>query len=318
MSNDDQKIGVLVNCPINKVNRAELPKLFDLHFAEEVPNRDELLAEVGENIQIIVSDGPRHIDVPLMDQLPNLKLVCLQSVGLDHLDLEAAKDRGIHVTNATGTNAPSCADHAFALMLAVSRHILANDKSMRENEAYEECAKFHSTTVYGKKIGILGLGTIGCEIAKRAVAFDMDIYYHNRSERDDVPYTYCKSLLELAKEVQILAISCPGGEATRNIVNASVLEALGPGGTLVNIARGTIVDTNDLVRALQSGAIKNAGLDVIGGEAQDRIPLCSMDNVVMSPHLAGNTEEAWLNRSQLTRTVLTEFLDGKELTNQVC
>ncbi|MBT4939713.1 MAG: hypothetical protein HON14_11310 [Rhodospirillaceae bacterium] len=237
----NQKIGVLVNCPINKENRQKLAENFDLHYAEEVPDRDALLAEVGESISIIISDGPRYIDAALMDQMPNLALICLQSVGLDHLDVDAVKERGIKVTNARGTNSASCADHVFALLLSVSRHILANDKSMRENEAYEECPKFHSTTVNGKKIGILGLGSIGCEIAKRATAFDMEVFYHNR----------------------------------------------------------------------------NAGLDVVGGEAPEREPLCTMENVVMSPHLAGNTEESWLNRSNLTRQILMEFREGEKLTNQV-
>tara|TARA_B100000315_G_scaffold251148_2_gene285444 strand:- start:635 stop:1606 length:972 start_codon:yes stop_codon:yes gene_type:complete len=313
-----QKIGVLANCPISKDNRSKLAENFDLYFAEEVPSRDELLADVGSNIRIIISDGPRHIDVALMDQLPNLALICLMSVGLDHLDIEAAKARGIQVTNAIGTNAPSCADHAFALLLSVSRHILANDRSMRENEAYEECPKIHSTTIYGRKIGILGLGAIGSEIAQRAIAFDMDVFYHNRSERDDVPYTYCASLKELAREVQILVISCPGGEATRNIVNAEVLEALGPEGTLVNVARGSIVDTKALVAALQNSVIKNAGLDVVGGEAPERVPLCVMDNVVLSPHLSGNTEESWQNCNRLAHNNLLAFLNNEELTNQVC
>ena len=172
-----------------------------------------------------------------MDQLPNLGLIYMMSVGLDHLDVKAANTRDIKVTNALDTNAQSCADHAFALLLSVSRHILANDLSMRENEADAECPKFHSTTIYGRKIGILGLGSIGCKIAKCATAFDMTVFYHNRSERDDVSYTYCSSLLELATEVQILIVSYHDGEATRNIVNAEVLEALGPEGTLVNIAQ---------------------------------------------------------------------------------
>ncbi len=311
------KIGVLVNCPINKENREKLPKYFDLHFAEEVTDRNTLLAQVGSSIRIIISDGPRTIDAALMDQMPNLELVCLQSVGLDHLELEVAKERGIRVTNARGTNAASCADHAFALLLSVSRHILVNDKTMRENDAYEECPKIHSTTIYGKKIGILGLGSVGCEIAKRAVAFDMEVFYHNRNAREDVPYTYCASPVELASQVEFLIISCPGGAATRNIVNADVLESLGPNGTFINIARGSIVDTPTLVAALQTGKIKNAGLDVIGGDAAERTPLCGMDNVVMSPHLAGNTEEAWLNRSTLIRKVLNEFRSGQDLTNQV-
>jgi len=318
MANSGQKIGVLANCPISKDNRQELANHFNLYFAEEVPSRDALLADVGSDIQILISDGPRHVDAPLMDQLPNLGLICMMSVGLDHLDVEAAKARNVQVTNALGTNAPSCADHAFALLLSVSRHILANDRSMRENEADEECPKFHSTTIYGRKIGILGLGSIGLEIAKRATAFDMEVFYHNRSKRDDVPYIYCSSLLELAREVQILAVSCPGGEATRHIVNAEVLEALGPEGTLINVARGSIVDTKALVEALQNGVIKNAGLDVVGGEAPDRTPLCVMENVVLSPHLSGNTEESWQNRNQLAHNNLLAFRNQEALINQVC
>jgi lactate dehydrogenase-like 2-hydroxyacid dehydrogenase len=312
-----EKIGVLVNCPINKENRAILPKHFDLHFAEEVPDRDALFTEFGDNIQIIISDGPRHIDGAMMDKMPNLQLICLQSVGLDHVEIDHAKERGVKITNAGGTNAASCADHAFALLLSVSRHIIPNDRTMRAHQGDEECPKIHSTTVYGKKIGILGLGAIGCEIAKRAVAFDMDVFYHNRTERSDVPYIYCPTVLDLANDVQILIASCPGGEATQNIVNAEVLEALGPDGTLINISRGSVVDTNALVSALENGVINNAGLDVIGGTPAERSPLCAMDNVVMSPHLAGNTEESWLNRSNLARQVLIEFWSVNPLSNQV-
>ena len=312
-----QKIGVLVNCPINSENREKFPKHFVLYFAEEVPDRDELLAKIGNEIQIIISDGPRQIDKKLMDQMPNLKLICLQSVGIDHLDIDTANNRNIKITNAAGTNAASCADHAFALMLSLYRNIIINDQSMHSNEADEETPFMRSNTIYEKKIGILGLGAIGCEIASRAAAFGMEIFYHNRTKRKDVPYIYCSTLQNLASKIEILVVSCPGGKATQNIVNASVLKALGGNGTIINIARGTIVDTNALVYALQKGIIKNAGLDVIGGAEHERSRLCNMDNVVMSPHIAGNTNESWLNRSNLIRQILTEFRTGKPLTNQL-
>lgn len=312
-----QKIGVLVNCPINLENRKELPRFFDLYFTEEVPDRNELLAKIGDKIEIIISDGPRLIDKHLMDQMPNLKLISLQSVGMDHLDIASAKARNIKITNAAGTNAASCADHAFSLMLALYRNIIPNDQSMRSNDADEETPFIRSNTIYGKKIGILGLGAIGYEIASRALAFKMEIFYHNRKQRKDVPYTYCSSLKKLAGEVEILIVACPGGQETQNIVGLSVLEALGEHGTLINIARGTIVDTNALVSALQKGIIKNAGLDVIGGTEHERRPLCDLDNVIMSPHIAGNTDESWLNRSNLIRKILNEFRSGKTLTNQL-
>ena len=312
-----QKIGVLVNCPINLENRQKLPKFFDLYFAEEVPDRNTLLAQIGNKIEIIISDGPRVINKQLMNQMPNLKLICLQSVGIDHLDIASAKDRNIKITNAAGTNAASCADHAFSLMLSLYRNIIPNNQSMRSNHADEETPFIRSNTIYGKTIGILGLGAIGYEIATRAAAFRMEVFYHNRTQRKDVPYTYCSSLKNLASKVEILIVACPGGQETQNIIGLSVLNALGERGTLINIARGTIVDTNALVYALRKGIIKSAGLDVIGGSKHERRPLCGMENVIMSPHIAGNTDESWLNRSNLIRKILTDFRTGKTLTNQL-
>jgi len=312
-----KKIGVWVNCPINEENRNKLPKYFNLYFAEEVPNKEALLVKIGHEIKIIISDGPRVIDKKLMDQMPNLQLICLQSVGVDHLDISTAHDRSIKITNAAGTNAASCADHAFGLMLSLYRNIIKNDLSMRSNKADEETFFERNYTIYGKKVGILGLGSIGDEIAKRALAFDMDISYHNRNERKEVPYTFCSSLLDLANKVEILVVACSGGKGTQNIVGPSVLKALGENGTLINVARGTIVDTKALVTALQKGVIKNAGLDVISGSESERVPLCNMDNVIMSPHVAGNTNESWLNRSNLVWQILTEFRTGKVLTNQL-
>jgi lactate dehydrogenase-like 2-hydroxyacid dehydrogenase len=310
-----QKIGVLVNCPINLENREKFPKYFNLYFAEEVADRNTLLDQIGNEIQIIISDGPRQIGVELMDQMPNLELICLQSVGIDYLDIDTANKRNIQVTNAAGTNAASCADHAFALILALYRNIIVNNQNMHSNGANEETPFVRSNTIYGKNIGILGLGAIGCEIAKRATAFDMEIFYHNRTKRGDVPFNYCSTLNDLADKVDTLVVACPGGDATQNIVNSSILKALGASGTLINVARGSIVDTIALVRALQGGIIKNAGLDVVGGAAHERKSLCNMENVVMSPHIAGNTDESWLKRSDLIRKILMEFRIEEPLTN---
>ncbi len=306
---------MLVNCPINQENREKLPKYFNLYFAEEVADRNTLLDQIGNEIHIIVSDGPRQIDAKLMDQMPNLKLICLQSVGIDYLDIDTANKRSIQVTNAAGTNAASCADHAFALMLTLYRNIIINNQNMHSNGANEQTPFARSNTIYGKNIGILGLGAIGCELAKRATAFDMEVFYHNRTKRADIPFNYCPTLKDLAYKVNILVVACPGGDATRNIVNSSILKALGVNGTLINVARGSIVDTRALVLALQDGIIKNAGLDVISGVEQERNLLCNMDNVVMSPHIAGNTDESWLKRSDLIRKILMEFRIRGPLTN---
>ena len=265
----------------------------------------------------MVTDGPRTVDKDYLDALPSLKLIVCLGVGIDKIDAAEANRRGIKITNASGTNASSVADHAFGLMLAVVRRIIPNDRAMRQHGADEECPKLVSGTIYGKRLGILGLGAIGMEIAKRALAFDMEVFYHNRNRREDVDHIYCSSAIELAQKVQILCLSCPGGSKTHHLVGTDVLEALGPDGVLINVARGSVVDTAMLVDALEKGVIQGAGLDVVGGKDVTRLPLCEMANVAMTPHLSGNTTEAWDLKNDLANQILNAFLNGEELPNRV-
>ena len=172
-----KKIGILVNCPIKQENRQELPKYFDLYFAEEVPDKNILLDKIGNEIQVKISDCLRHIGVKLMDQMPNLKLICMQSVGLDHLDIDTAYKWNIRIINAAGTDAASCADHVFAVLLSLYRNIIVNNQNMHTNGADEKSPFSRSNTIYGKNIGILGLGAIGSEVAKRAAPYDMKVLY---------------------------------------------------------------------------------------------------------------------------------------------
>ena len=155
------------------------------------------------------------------------------------------------------------------------------------------------------------------EIAKRARAFEMEVFYHNRNRREDVDHTYCSSAVKLAQEAQLLCLSCPGGVETRHLVGTDVLEALGPDGVLINVARGSVVDTAMLVDALEKGVIQGAGLDVVGGKDVTRLPLCEMANVAMTPHLSGNTTEAWDLKNDLANQILNAFLNGEELPNRV-
>ncbi len=308
---------ILVNCPVSSLNKDIWPERFIPHYVDDETDLSGLLSDVGELITAMITDGPRSVDKGYLDALPSLKLIVCLGVGIDKIDVDEAGRRGIAITNGSGTNAPSVADHVFALMLAVARQILTNDQSMRQHGADEECPKVPSGTIYGKKLGILGLGAIGMEVAKRAEAFDMKVFYHNRSQREDVNYTYCGSAMELAGEVDFLCVSCPGGAETHHLVNTGVLSALGPDGVLINVARGSIVDTNALVDALQNCDIRGAGLDVVGGNDATRQPLCEMANVVMTPHLAGNTTEAWDLKNDLADRVLAAFLSGEELPNRV-
>ena len=308
---------ILVNCPVSSLNKDIWPERFIPHYIENETDRSALLSNVGENITAMITDGPRSVDKDYLDALPSLKLIVCLGVGIDKIDINEAGRRGIAITNGSGTNAPSVADHVFALMLAVARQILTNDRSMRQHGADEECPKVPSGTIYGKKLGILGLGAIGMEVAKRAQAFNMEVFYHNRSQREDVDHTYCSSAMDLAGEVEFLCVSCPGGAETHHLVNTGVLSALGSDGVIINVARGSIVDTNALVDALRNGNIRGAGLDVVGGNETTRQPLCKMANVVMTPHISGNTIEAWDLKNDLANRVLAAFLNGEELPNRV-
>lgn len=311
------KPAVLVNCPISDASRAALARRFDLLFIEDAPDRARFLSEEGPRIRAIISDGPRDIDKHMMDAMPSLQLILGQGVGMDRIDLDEAERRGIAVANGRGSNEESVADHAIALLLAVVRGLLPGDALMRGRGGEAEGPRGETGTVHGKTLGIVGLGQIGLLIARRAAAFGMEILYHNPAPRADVDYRYCESPLALARAADHLVLSCPGGAATRHLVNDEVLAGLGPGGVLVNVARGSVVDTAALARALETGAIGGAGLDVIDGGAAVRAPLLHMENVVMTPHLAGNTLEAGIAKDALTLSILSDFFAGREIANRV-
>ena len=308
---------VLINCPISAENESRLAEKYDLHYTEKSDDRDGLIAGIGAEVIAMVTEGPRDVDRAMMDKLPRLALICCQSVGLDAVDLDAAKDKNIVVTNGRGANAPSVADHAFALMLGVYRQVVTNDRLMRAQRADEHLGRDNTWTAYGKKLGILGLGAVGMEIAKRAEGFDMEIFYHNRSRRDDAPYTYCDDMKALGGAVDILSISAPGGDATRHLVDKSVIDLLGPNGVIINVGRGSVVDTAALVDALEAGRLVGAGLDTVDGHSSLRDRLCGLDNVILTPHVAGTTFEADERKNALTQDVLDTFFTGQPVQNRV-
>ena len=298
-------------------NETRLAEDYELHFTEKSDDRDALIERLGGDVAAMVTEGPRDVDRAMMDKLPKLALICCQSVGVDAIDLDVAKEKNILVTNGRGANAPSVADHAFALMLGVFRQVVVNDRLMRKHRAEEHQFRDNTWTAHGKRLGILGLGAVGMEIAKRAEAFDMEIFYHSRGRRDDVAYAYCGDIGELGRAVEILSISAPGGAATKGLVDRSVIASLGPKGVVVNVGRGSILDTAALVDALETGRLAGAGLDTIDGDDAIRERLCRLDNVILTPHVAGSTFEADARKSALTRNVLSDFFAGREVQNRV-
>jgi lactate dehydrogenase-like 2-hydroxyacid dehydrogenase len=241
-----------------------------------------------EQVEAIVTTGARGLSGTEMQAMPRLRLIHVLGSGIDGLDMDAAAKRGIMVASGAGSNAPSVADHAIGLALAVLRDIPRFHAGAREGA----WAPSQRPTLSGKTCGILGLGAVGEAIAKRLAGFDARIAYHNRRAVPASPHVYCGSPVELAAEADVLFVCCPGGAVTYHLVDASVLNALGPTGFLVNVGRGTVVDSDALTAALAEGTIAGAAIDVFEGEPVLTDGLRTVPNLVVTPHVAGLTPDA--------------------------
>ena len=284
----------------------------------EAEDEAAFLAEQGTEIDILVTSGNAVMGAPaaLIAALPNLKAICSNGVGYDSIDTEAARSRGIVVTNTPEVLNDCVADLGMALLLDVARRISEADRFTRAGHWAQ--GRFPlSSKIGGKVCGIVGLGNIGQAVARRAQAFDMQIHYYNPRSRPDVPYTRHESLVDLAQRADFLVLTLPGGAATRHIINADVLEALGPEGYLINIARGSVVDQQALVAALETGRIAGAGLDVFEQEPQVPDALRQRDNVVITPHIASSTRETMAAMADLVFENMLAFSRGEPVLTRV-
>ncbi len=282
-----------------------------LHIAK-AQDKDAFIKEHAPKAKILMAGAP--VDGALIEKLPNLKYICSMGAGYDKIDVETAKKRGIVVSNTPHVTDGCVADMAMALLLAHGRNIVQGDRFVRSG-AWLKGGYPLVPRVWGRRMGILGLGRIGLAIAKRAAAFDMPIAYHNRKPRTDVPYWYYPSLLDMARDVDILMVATPGGEGTHHIVTAEVMKALGPKGLIVNIARGSIIDEPAMVKALKDGTLGGAALDVFEFEPKMPEELHKMDNVVLMPHRGGGTYETWEDACDMVRDNIFAYLKtGKPLT----
>ena len=298
---------------------ADLESRYRVHRWWDAPDQAALLREHGPAIRGIATSGRFGASQSLIDALPALEGVFSFGVGYDTIDVAAAQARNVLVTNTPGVLDACVADTALALMLAASRRIAEADRFVRAGRWPQEGFGL-GTRMSGKRCGIVGLGNIGLQIARRAEAFDMPILYTSRKPRADAPahYQYCASVLELAAQSDFLVLAVPGGAATRHLVNAAVLDALGPNGWLINIARGTVVDETALVAALREKRIAGAGLDVFEHEPATPADLNAMDNVVMLPHIASGTHETRRAMADLMLANLDGwFRDGTTVTRVV-
>ena len=297
--------------PLVEKGLAEKYTVLDLGKA---PDAAKLLAEKGTAIDAIASSGRNGVNAALIDALPKLRLIAHFGVGYDNVDVEHARKKGVVVTNTPDVLTDCVADLAMALLIDVARGITAGDRYVRAGRWLKGAMPL-ATKASGKRLGIVGLGRIGRAIAARAEGFDMEIRYHNRRQSPDSPYAYEPSVENLARWCDFLMVATSGGESTRGLVCAAVLDALGPAGFLVNIARGSVVDEPALVSALAGKRIAGAALDVFADEPRVPEALFALDNVVLTPHIASATADTRAAMGQLVLDNLESFFrDGRALT----
>jgi D-3-phosphoglycerate dehydrogenase len=284
------KPSLLVLIHLNDASRASIEAAFDVVYAPDAPRRDTAIAAHGQTIRAVLTNGTTGLNAAEIDRMPQLELVSAIGAGYENLAVDHARSRGIVLVNGAGTNDHCVADHAFALLLAVVRDVPQLDRATRDG-VWRDTLPLHPNVSH-KRLGIVGLGNIGEKVARRGAGFDMEIGYHNRKPREGSPLRYFDSVQALARWCDFLVVATPGGADTQHLIDASVLDALGPQGFVVNVSRGSVLDTAALARALSAGTIAGAALDVYEGEPQPPEALLTLRNVVLTPHVGGRSPEA--------------------------
>ena len=253
-----------------------------------------------------------RVDRNLLAMFPNVKMISIFGVGYDGIDVAAVQDRGIQVTHTPDVLTDDVADLAMGLILSMGRRIPHSDKFVRNGDwVSEPFTMTHKVT--GTRLGVVGLGRIGQAIAKRAAAFDMTIAYTGRRAKTNAPFRYHATVSELAANSDYLVVAVPGGNETKNMINAQVLKSLGPKGILINIARGSVIDQTALIQALKDKSIAGAGLDVFWDEPNIDPQFFKLHNVVLTPHNGSNTHETRRAMADLALANLKAFFDERPL-----
>jgi len=302
---------IIVTAPLPPFLYDPLKADYTCHDYAQAADKPGLLAAAGTRIRGLVQGGGTVTPTSLLDALPALEIISVFGVGYDGVPVDYCRGRGIKVTNTPDVLTDDVADVAVALILMTGRGFVRANRFVHAGEWLKRGPEL-TTRLGGKTVGILGLGRIGKAIAERVTAMGMKVAYTGRKPQD-VPYAFVPDLAGLAAASDFLVVACPGGAATRNIVDARVLAALGKKGTLVNIARGSIVDEPALVQALAAGTIKAAGLDVFADEPNIPPALLAMDNVVLLPHVGSATRETRQAMGDLCKANLDAWFAGQPL-----
>jgi lactate dehydrogenase-like 2-hydroxyacid dehydrogenase len=303
-------IGLLQTGPVPPFVEEQLDRLFSVHRLHKASDRDAFVNEVGSKVRALISFGAVPVNSALMQKLPKLEIVGNFGVGYDSIDAKWAGEHGIVVTNTPGVLDEEVADTTLGLLLNTVRHLPQSERHLRAGKWLEKPYPL-SATLRGRKVGIVGMGRIGKAIARRIEAFGLPVVYHSRRPADGVAYRHYPDLVAMAKDVDVLIVIVPGGAATKNMINGEVLEALGPDGILINVARGSVVDEPALIQALRDKKILSAGLDVFADEPRVPKELIDMEHIVLLPHVGSASVETRRAMGQLVVDNLKSWAEGK-------
>jgi len=308
---------ILQIAPMMPHVEAALNDAYRVHRLWEADDGAAFLGEVGADVRGVATSGHHGIPIPIMEALPKLEIVASYGVGYDAIDTTACKARNVRVTNTPDVLNDAMAEITVGLMIALCRRIPQTDQYVRQGKWAEDGNYPLTGEMNGAHVGILGLGRIGSEIARRLQAFKMRISYHGRREQPYVPYTYYADLTAMARDVDWLVVIAPGSPETKHIVSRDVMKALGPDGSLVNVARGSLVDEAAMIELLGSGELGGAALDVFEAEPKMSDALWGMENVVLSPHQGSATVKTRTAMGDLVVRNLAAHFAGDPLLTPV-
>lgn len=308
----DEKPEVLLVGPSKPLLAKGLEPTFTVHRLIEAEDREALLNRVADRVRALaVTYTNQKIDADFMGRFPRLEFVSSFGVGYDHVDAKWAGGHGIIVTNTPDVLNEEVADTTLGLLLCTVREFPQADRFVRAGKWEQGPYPLSPASLRDRSVGIVGMGRIGQAIARRLEAFRVAIVYHSRRPQAGVSYKHYPVLVDMAREVDILVIIVPGGAATSNMINAEVLEALGPTGIVINMARGSVVDEPALIAALRDKKIFAAGLDVFANEPRVPKELIDMDNVVLFPHLGSASVYTRTAMDKLVLDNLLSWASGK-------
>jgi len=288
--------------------------VFEVHRLWQAADREAMLKQVAPDIRAICTGGHTGVktDDTLMGRFPNLKIVANFGVGYDSVDVQAAARRGVVITNTPEVLTEEVADTALGLLLTTVREFYRAEKWLRDGRwAADGDYRLTPASLRDRSVGIAGLGRIGKAIARRVEAFGVPVSYFGRKAQPGVSYRFYDDLVALARDVDTLVVMTPGGPDTQNLIDANVLNALGPRGILINVSRGSVVDETALIEALKNRTILAAGLDVYNNEPRINPAFLQLDNVTLLPHVGSASQHTRNAMGQLVMDNLAAFAEGK-------